>query len=64
MTVSSNLRTYDLGPQVKRETELSADHYLLLSWIRWQVKLPEGCGEAKFAVRVHWERLAEAPIWS
>ncbi|KAI3360389.1 hypothetical protein L3Q82_002300 [Scortum barcoo] len=36
VVVSSDLRPYVLDTRVKRGAELSTDHHLLVSWIRWQ----------------------------
>ena len=47
---------------VKRGAELSTDHHLVVSWIRWQGKTPRRPGRPKRVVRVCWERLAEEPV--
>ncbi len=36
VVVSSGLRPYVLDTPVKRGAELSTDHHLVVSWIRWQ----------------------------
>ncbi len=59
VVVSSDLRPYVLDTQVKRGTELSTDHHLVVSWIRWQRRRPDRPGRPKRIVRVCWERLAE-----
>ncbi|XP_070399891.1 uncharacterized protein [Nothobranchius furzeri] len=51
-----------MDTRVKRGTELSTDHHLLVSWIRWQWKMPHRPGRTKRIVRVCWERLAEKPV--
>ncbi|KAI3364202.1 hypothetical protein L3Q82_010810 [Scortum barcoo] len=38
VVVSSDLRPYVLDTRVKRGAELSTDHHLVVSWIRWQRK--------------------------
>ena len=62
VVVSSELRSYILDTQVKREVELSTDQHLVVSWIRWRGRLPDRHGKPKRLVRVNWERLAEAPV--
>jgi len=47
---------------VKRGAELSTDHHLVVSWIRWRGRLPDRPGTPKRVVRVNWERLVEAPV--
>ena len=37
--VSSDLRPYVLDTRVKRGAELSTDHHLVVSWVRWKGKL-------------------------
>ena len=59
--VSSDLRPYVLDTRVKRGAELSTDHHLVVSWIRWQGRKPDRRGRPKRGVRVCWERLAEDP---
>ena len=51
-----------LDTRVKRGAELSTDHHLLVSWIRWQGRKPDRQGWPKRGVRVCWERLAEDPV--
>uniref|UniRef100_H2MWP2 C-type lectin domain-containing protein n=1 Tax=Oryzias latipes TaxID=8090 RepID=H2MWP2_ORYLA len=63
VVVSGDLRPCVLDTQVKRGAELSTDHYLVVSWIRWQKKRrPERLGRPKRTVRVCWERLAEPSV--
>ncbi|XP_072572600.1 uncharacterized protein [Paramormyrops kingsleyae] len=63
--VSSDLRPSVLDTRVKRGAELSTDHHLVMSWLRWQGRKPVRPGRPKRIVRVCWERLAEAPVrWS
>lgn len=40
---------------MKREAEVSDDHYLMVSWIRWQGRMLERPGTPKHTVRVLWE---------
>ncbi|KAI3364639.1 hypothetical protein L3Q82_011422, partial [Scortum barcoo] len=60
VVVSSDLRPYvlDLDTRVKRGAELSTDHHLVVSWIRWQRRKLDRPGRPKRIVRVCWERLA------
>uniref|UniRef100_A0A3B5PZQ4 Endonuclease/exonuclease/phosphatase domain-containing protein n=1 Tax=Xiphophorus maculatus TaxID=8083 RepID=A0A3B5PZQ4_XIPMA len=60
--VSSDLRPYVLDTRVKRGAELSTDHYLVVSWLRWWGRKPVRPGRPKRVVRVCWERLAESPV--
>ncbi|MDF4345943.1 hypothetical protein P3386_24195, partial [Vibrio parahaemolyticus] len=60
--VSFDLRPYVLDTRVKRGAELSTDHHLVVSWIRWWGKTPCRPGRPKRTVRVCWERLAEEPV--
>lgn len=62
VVVSFDLRPYVLDTRVKRGAELSTDHHLVVSWIRWWGKTPRGPGRPKRTVRVCWERLAEEPV--
>lgn len=62
VVVSSDLRPYVLDTRVKRGAELSTDHHLVVSWIKWPGRLPDRPGKPKRVVRVNWERLAEAPV--
>lgn len=55
--VSSDLQPYVLDTQVKRRAELSPDHHLVISWIRWQRRTPDRPG--KPSVNVLW-RCAES----
>lgn len=45
VTVSSDLQPYVLDTQVKRRAELSPDHHLVISWIRWQRRMPDRPGK-------------------
>ena len=54
VVVSSDLRPCVLDTRVKRGAELSTDHHLVVSWIRWQVKTPCRPGRPKRTVRVCW----------
>ena len=60
--VSSDLRPYVLDTRVKRGAELSTDHHLVVSWVRWKGKLLDRPGKPKHVVRVNWERLDGAPV--
>ncbi|KAI3360800.1 hypothetical protein L3Q82_013034 [Scortum barcoo] len=60
--VSSDLRPYVLDTRVKRGAELSTDHHLVVSWIRWQRRKLDRPGRPKRIVRVCWERLAEPSV--
>ena len=62
VVVSSDLRPYVLDTRVKRGAELSTDHHLVVSWIRWRGRLPDRPSKPKRIVRVNWERLAEDPV--
>ena len=62
IVVSSDLRPYVLDTRVKRGAELSTDHHLVVSWIRWRGKIPRRPGRPKRIVRVCWERLVEEPV--
>ncbi|KAI3373332.1 hypothetical protein L3Q82_006630 [Scortum barcoo] len=61
VVVSSDLRPYVLDTRVKRGAELSTDHHLVVSWIRWQWRKLDRPGRPKRIVRVCWERLADEP---
>uniref|UniRef100_A0A8C6MDN2 Endonuclease/exonuclease/phosphatase domain-containing protein n=1 Tax=Nothobranchius furzeri TaxID=105023 RepID=A0A8C6MDN2_NOTFU len=62
VVVSSDLQLYVLDTRVKRGAELSTDHHLVVSWIRWQGEMPRRPGRPKRMVRVCWERMAEEPV--
>ncbi|KAI3375764.1 hypothetical protein L3Q82_003730 [Scortum barcoo] len=62
VVVSSDLRPYVLDTLVKRGAELSTDHHLVVSWIRWQRRKLDRPGRPKRIVRVCWERLAEPSV--
>ena len=47
---------------MKRGAELSTDHHLVGSWVRWKGKLSDRPGQPKCVVRVNWERLDEASV--
>ncbi|TWW77036.1 hypothetical protein D4764_12G0004260 [Takifugu flavidus] len=62
VVVSSDLRPHVLDTRVKRGAELSTDHHLVVSFLRWWGRMP---GRPKRVVRVCWEHLAESPVrWS
>ncbi|XP_054862758.1 golgi transport 1Ba isoform X1 [Amphiprion ocellaris] len=60
--VSSDLQPYVLDTRVKGRAELSTDHHLVVSWIRWRGRLLDRPGKLKHVVRVNWERLAEDAV--
>ncbi|KAI3359986.1 hypothetical protein L3Q82_014318 [Scortum barcoo] len=62
VVVSSDLRPYVLDTRVKRGAELSTDHHLVVSWLRWQRRKLDRPGRPKHIVRVCWERLAEPSV--
>nr|XP_057925644.1 craniofacial development protein 2-like [Doryrhamphus excisus] len=62
VVVSSDLRPHVLDTRVKRGAELSTDHHLVMSWIRWRGRMLDRPGRPKRVVRVCWERLAESPV--
>ncbi len=62
VVVSSDVRPYVLDIWVRRGAELSTDHHLVVSWIRWWGRKLDRLGRPKRTVRVCWERLAESPI--
>ncbi|KAI3371832.1 hypothetical protein L3Q82_006714 [Scortum barcoo] len=62
VVVSSDLRPYVLDTRVKRGAELSTDHHLVVSWIRWQGRKLDRPGRPKRIVRVCWEHLAEPSV--
>ncbi|GAA6106566.1 receptor-type tyrosine-protein phosphatase F-like, partial [Tachysurus ichikawai] len=62
VVVSSELRPYVLDTRVKRGAELSTDHHLVVSWIRWRGRKLDRLGRPKRTVRVCWERLTESPV--
>ncbi|TWW62402.1 hypothetical protein D4764_04G0010490 [Takifugu flavidus] len=62
VVVSSDLRPHVLDTRVKRGAELSTDHHLVVSWLRWWGRMPDRPGRPKRVVRVCWERLAESPV--
>jgi len=47
--VSSDLRSYVLETRVKRVIELSTDHHLVVSWIKWRGNRLEIPGKPKLA---------------
>ncbi|XDV43830.1 hypothetical protein PO909_012233 [Leuciscus waleckii] len=62
VVASSDLRPYVLDTRVKRGAELSTDHHLVVSWIRWPGRKLDRLGRPIHTVRVCWERLAESPV--
>ena len=62
VVVSSDLRPYVLDTRVKRGAELSTDHHLVVSWIRWQRRKLDRLGRPTRIVRVCWECLAEPSV--
>ena len=62
VVVSSDLRPHVLDTRAKRGAELSTDHYLVVSWLRWWGRMPDRPGRPKRIVRVRWERLSESPV--
>uniref|UniRef100_A0AAQ6IFT4 Endonuclease/exonuclease/phosphatase domain-containing protein n=1 Tax=Anabas testudineus TaxID=64144 RepID=A0AAQ6IFT4_ANATE len=62
VVVSSDLRPYVLDTRVKRGAELSTDHHLVVSWIRWRRRERDRPGRPKRIVRVCWERLVEPSV--
>uniref|UniRef100_A0A672IJD6 Formin homology 2 domain containing 1 n=1 Tax=Salarias fasciatus TaxID=181472 RepID=A0A672IJD6_SALFA len=62
VVVSSDLRPRVLDTRVKRGAELSTDHHLVVSWIRWRRRKPDRLGRPKRVVRVCWERLVEPSV--
>ncbi|KAI3351148.1 hypothetical protein L3Q82_005710 [Scortum barcoo] len=62
VVVSSDLRPYVLDTRVKRGAELSTDHHLVVSWLRWQRRKLDRPGRPKRIVRVCWECLAEPSV--
>ncbi|KAI3372564.1 hypothetical protein L3Q82_023043 [Scortum barcoo] len=65
VVVSSDLRPYVLDTRVKRGAELSTDHHLVVSWIRWQRRKLDRPGrpkrQAKAAARTVLE--AKTRVW-
>ncbi|KAK7925333.1 hypothetical protein WMY93_007643 [Mugilogobius chulae] len=62
VVVSSDLQPRALDTRVKRGAELSTDHHLVVSWIRWQRTKPDRFGRPTRIIRVCWERLAESSV--
>ncbi len=62
VVISSDLRPYVLDTRVRRGAELSTDHHLVVSWIRWWGRKLDRLRRPKCTVRVCWERLAESPV--
>ena len=62
VVVSSDLRPHVLDTRAKRGVELSSDHNLVVSWLRWWGRMPVRPGRPKRIVRVCWEHLAESPV--
>ncbi|XP_023284603.1 receptor-type tyrosine-protein phosphatase F-like [Seriola lalandi dorsalis] len=62
VVVSLDLRPHVLDTRVKRGAELSTDHHLVMSWIRWRGKTLRRPGRPKRVLRICWESLAEEPV--
>ncbi|KAK3511457.1 hypothetical protein QTP70_009017 [Hemibagrus guttatus] len=62
VVVSSDLRLHVLDTQVKRGSELSTDHNLVVSWIRLRRRMLDRLGRPKRIVRVCWEHLADPSV--
>ncbi|KAI3361763.1 hypothetical protein L3Q82_002106 [Scortum barcoo] len=63
VVVSSDLRPYVLDTRVKRGSELSTDHHLVVSWIRWhEAEVGQTWQTQTYIVRVCWEHLAESSV--
>ncbi|TWW57328.1 hypothetical protein D4764_07G0000470 [Takifugu flavidus] len=62
VVVSSDLRPHVLDTWVKRGAELSTDHHLVVSYLRWWGRMPDRPCRPKCIVRVCWECLAESPV--
>uniref|UniRef100_A0A8C6LWE5 Endonuclease/exonuclease/phosphatase domain-containing protein n=1 Tax=Nothobranchius furzeri TaxID=105023 RepID=A0A8C6LWE5_NOTFU len=62
VVVSSDLQPHVLDTWVKRGAELSTDHCLVVSWLRWWERMPVRPGRPKHIARVCWDRLAESPV--
>ena len=52
--VSSDMRRYVLDTRVKRGAELSTDHFLVVSKLRWPNRLLDKPGKPKRCVRARW----------
>ncbi|XDV22637.1 hypothetical protein PO909_027493 [Leuciscus waleckii] len=59
VVVYSDIRPYVLDTRVKRGAELSTDHHLVVSWIRWRGRKLNRFGRPKCTVRVCWEIFRE-----
>ena len=62
VVVSSDLRPNVLDTWVKRGAELSSDHHLVVSWIRWQGRKLDRPSRPKCIVRVCLEPLTEPSV--
>ena len=58
VVVSPDHRPYVSKSWVKGGPELSTDHHLVVSWIRWQGRKLDRFGRPKHIVRVCWQCLA------
>lgn len=59
LNMSSDLWLYVLDPLLKRRrAELSTDHNLVVSWLRWWGRTLNIPGTPKYIVRVHSEPLS------
>ncbi|TWW71611.1 hypothetical protein D4764_16G0001080 [Takifugu flavidus] len=66
VVVSSDLRPHVLDTRVKKGAELSTDHQLVVSWLRWWGRMPDRPGRPKRIVRVgacHGRRSRTGPYW-
>ena len=62
VVVSPDLQPNVLDTRVKRGAELSSDHHLVVSWIRWQGRKLDRLGRPKHILRVCWECLVEPSV--
>ena len=62
VVVSSDLRPRVVDTRVTRGAELSTDHHLVVSWLRWRGRRPVRPDRPKRIVRVCRERLSESPV--
>ena len=62
IVVSSDLRQLVLDTRVKRGAELSTDHYLVVSRVRFEGRRPDRPRTPKKVTRIRWEDLANDNI--